>query len=653
MRSQRTAHHQRWLKRGLIFSALLALLALLSQHTWQASANESTQATPPGASVRVKVEVPPDMRSAPFDVDRYLNVPPNFSVAVYARVSGARFMAVTPDGNLLVSQPGDINSSDPNQNGRITLVRPQAGGGVAVSEFASGMRKPHDMVFTTIGGTTYLYVSESHQVVRAVYTPGQTTIGQREVIIGNLPDNSSGELKGRYGHALKNFAISGGKLYLSIASSCNACVEDTVSDPVRGAIYEYNMDGTGKRLFAQGLRNAEGLAVVPNSNDLWAVVNNRDNIGYPYQNDFDGDGSNDYGKVMQAYVDNHPPEPFTRVADGGNYGWPFCKPNPDNGLDNMPYDRDVQLNADGSKLDCNAIPRINKGIQAHSAPLGLSFWTGSDAPAAYRNGAVTGLHGSWNRSTKTGYKFIFFPWDTATNGPGPQVDLVTGWLDDATQGVWGRPVDAVPDAQGNLFLSDDSSGTIYKLTYTGTPQPTATPVQPTATPVQPTATPVQPTATSVPPTPTATQPAGGPIANGTYKVTVVNSGKVLDVSGQSQDDGALVQQWEDVGGLNQQWQVEALGDGTYRFTAKHSGKVLDVKYAGTGDGTPIWQWPWNGSCAQRWRIEPLSGGAYTIRSACSTKVLDVQYSRLDNGAPVQLWEANGTATQQWRFTQVP
>ena len=629
-------------RRRLLRIALLVVtvVVFVGAGPWQAQAIELAQTSAPGASVRVKVQVPTGMRSSPFDIDRFLNLPPNFSIAVYARIGGARFLAVAPNGDLFVSQPGDINSSDPNQNGKILIVRPQAGGNPTVSEYASGLRKPHDLVLTSIGGTTYLYFSESHQVSRTIYTPGNTSMGSREVLIANLPDSSSGELQGRYGHALKNFAISGGKLYLSIASTCNACLEDTVSNPVRGAVYQYDLDGKNGRLFARGLRNAEGLAFVPGTSDLWVVVNNRDNIAYPFNNDFDGDGASDYGKVMQNYVDNHPPEPFTRVADGGNYGWPFCNPNPDSGVDNMPYDRDVQFNADGSKLDCSAIPRINKGIQAHSAPLGLTFWQGSNAPAAYRNGAVAGLHGSWNRANKTGYKFVFFPWDSATNAPGAQVDLVTGWLDNGN--TWGRPVDSAVAPDGSLYLSDDGSGTIYKLSYTAT-QPTATPAQPTATlsPVPP-----QPTAT---PVPTATPPASGLIAAGTYKISSVNSGKVVDVSGVSQADGAIVHQWQYVGGLNQQWQVEALADGTYRLTAKHSGKRLDVKNAGTTDGTAIWQWPSNDTCAQKWRIEQAGTNAYTVRSTCSSKVLDVSGASQNNGAVIHLWTAHGGTNQQWRF----
>lgn len=411
-------------------------------------------AAPPPASVSVTVQVPASMRTSPFNVTRTLTVPPTFSIAVYTRVSQPRFLATTPNGNLLVSQPS---------TGTILLVRPVAGGNPAVSDFAVGLRRPHDIVFHTIGTTTYIYVAETNRVSRYIFNPASLTAGARQDIITGLPDASSPELNGAYGHELKNLALDASHaLYVSIASTCNACTSDTQSNPVRGAIYKYNADGTGGRLFARGLRNAEGLAIDPGTNELWVVVNNRDNIAYPFN-----DGSGNYGKVIQSYVDNHPPEEFTRVRDGGDYGWPFCNPNPDSpsGYDSMPFDLDYQFNAAGT-VNCAAMDRITKGIQAHSAPLGLTFLHGTTFPSAYRSGAVIGLHGSWNRSVKTGYKVVHFPWDDVTHQPGNQIDLVSGWLSGNTN--WGRPVDMAVDAQGGLFISDDQSGTIFRLSQAPT-----------------------------------------------------------------------------------------------------------------------------------------------------------------------------------------
>ncbi len=416
-------------------------------------------AGPVGASVNVTVAVPASMRAAPFDVTRTLKVPPGFKVSVYARINQARFLLPLPNGDLLVSQPS---------SGKVLLVRPNAAGEGVVTDFATNLRSPHDLVLDTQGSSTYLYVAESQRVTRSVYVTGDTARRAAQTVVGNLPDASTPELKGAYAHALKNIALDDNhRLYVSVASATNSDPSDVTGSFRRAAIYAYNADGTGGRLFAQGLRNAEGLAVLPGSNTLWVAVNNRDNIAYPYHNDWQGDGSgDDYGKVIQSYVDNHPPEEFTSVRDGGNYGWPFCNPNPDAGVDSMPFDRDVQNNADGSRLNCGGADRITKGIQAHSAPLGLSFLQNSRVPAAYRNGAVISLHGCWNCSKLVGNKVIYFPW-TAQGAPGAELDLVSGWVTDATNKVrWGRPVDVVPDAAGNLLISDDYANAVYRLSPT-------------------------------------------------------------------------------------------------------------------------------------------------------------------------------------------
>ncbi len=385
-------------------------------------------------------------------MDRFASVPANFKLEVYARLRGARFMAVAPNGDLFVSKP---------DNGYIKVFRLDASGGAPKEhDFATGLQKPHDIVFHKIGDQQYVYIAEKNRIIRYKYSNGDLQGQNMEVVVDNLPDESLSELKGNYGHVLKNIALdSNNKLYVSIASTCNACIEDTQSDPKRGAIYVYDANGSNGRLFAEGLRNAEGLDFVPGTNDLWVTVNNRDNVAYPFKDD-----TGNYGKVVQSYVDNNPPEEFTLVRDGGNYGWPFCNPDPRQGMDNMPFLNDVQLNPNGS-VDCSGMDRISKGIQAHSAPLGFMFTQDTKMPEPYRNGALIALHGSWNRSKATGYKIIYFPWQG--NKPGEQIDLVGGFLNSDSTEAYARPVDVAVDQEGNLFISDDAAHAIYKLTYTG------------------------------------------------------------------------------------------------------------------------------------------------------------------------------------------
>jgi len=415
----------------------------------------AAHAAPPAANRPTTVNVPNGMNEPPFDKPQTLTVPPGFTISVYARVPYARFMAVAPNGDLLVSNP---------DAGTVTLLR-GGGGNVAPQKFsfASGLHHPHDIVFHTLNGKPYVYIAESNRIIRAPYTAGQTSIGERQTVVGNLPDASTPGLGGSYGHQLKNIALNGNKLYVSIASTCNACESDTRADPVRGAIYEYDADGKNRRLFARGIRNAEGLAFKPGTQELWIAVNNRDNIAYPYHKDWNGDGKDDFGKVIQSYVDGHPPDLLVKVRDGGNYGWPFCNSNPDQGLDHMPYDRDAELNPDGKKLDCDKIDYATKGIAPHSAPLGMSFLQNSGLPAPYRNALVTALHGCWNCSKLNGHKVELYPFN-ADGSVGDAVDLVSGWVTDpAARKRWGRPVDVVPDGKGNLYISDDYSGTIYLL----------------------------------------------------------------------------------------------------------------------------------------------------------------------------------------------
>jgi glucose/arabinose dehydrogenase len=416
-----------------------------------AGAPSGAGATSPAPPVRVRVRVPAGLAAEPYDKPRHLTVPSGWSAAVYARMSKPRFMAPTPAGDLLVSQPSE---------GKVLLVRRNADGTGRANEHLRGLNTPHDIVFADIGGQTWVYVAEADRVVRYLYNRTGGRPGRGEVVVDGLPDRSTPELRGRYAHVLKNIAIHDGLLYVSIASTCNACREDTTSDPQRGAIYTYDAAGRNadRRLFARGLRNAEGLAFVPGTGDLWAVVNNRDNIRVPDDRDVNGDGRSDRGRRVTGYVDNHPPEPFTRVQEGGFYGWPFCNPNPDRGLRDMPYDRDYELNRDGRAADCATATPIDVGIQAHSAPLGLTFTGGTAAPDL---GAVIALHGSWNRSRPTGYKVIYFPW--SSGGPGEQRDLATGFLDERAGRAWGRPVDVAIDADGSLLVSDDEGGALIRL----------------------------------------------------------------------------------------------------------------------------------------------------------------------------------------------
>jgi glucose/arabinose dehydrogenase len=260
----------------------------------------AVRAKPAGAQVLVNVEVRQTFRTTPFDRERLLKVPPGAKISVLARVEKARFLAVSPRGDILVSQPS---------TGKILILRKVGASEVRVQELISGLRLPHGMVFQRLGDKLYLYVGESNRISRFVYSNGSVTAADEEILVPDLPDRSSPNLGGAYGHELKNIAIGPDQtLYVDIASATNADPSDTRSDPVRSAIYRYDLDGKNRRLVATGIRNAEGLGFLPGTNQLWAVVNERDNISYPFKNSWGKHATSDYGRVMQSYVDDHPPD---------------------------------------------------------------------------------------------------------------------------------------------------------------------------------------------------------------------------------------------------------------------------------------------------------------------------------------------------------
>ena len=218
-------------------------------------ATHSSGIEQPNALLPVTVEIPSTLRTTPFDRDRVLMVPPGFKISVLARVPAARFIMPLSTGEILVVQP---------VLGSILLVRPQADGTAAVSTIIEDLQSPQGMALHSSDDKLYLYVGESNQVSRFLIAPGATSAGDKTVIVPNLPDSSNIELRGPYRHWLKNLVIGpDNKLYVDIASSTNADPIDTTSNPVRSAIYQYDLDGSNGKIFARGIRNAEGLAFVP------------------------------------------------------------------------------------------------------------------------------------------------------------------------------------------------------------------------------------------------------------------------------------------------------------------------------------------------------------------------------------------------------
>jgi len=435
-------------------------LALAGCSTGGTAVTAPAGATPaPGPSpvlVETVVRAPAGTGAAPFDRTRRLQAPPGWTVSVWARVPGARLLAWTPDGRLLVSRPG---------SGDVVELAPAPGGVTpARHTLIGGLDQPHGLAFS---GDT-LYVAESDRVDAFTYAAG--AVSGRRVVVDGLPDAKSPELHGAYAHALKSVAVGAdGALYVSVGSTGNVTAQDRDADPQRAAILRVPPGGGRPAVFARGVRNGTGLALDPDGG-VWTAVNNRDNTAYPDDADYDGDGDGDRGRVIPAYVNEHPLEPLARLWQGRDLGWPYCNPDPDLapgradsplGDTGRPFVRDVQTNPDGSRLDCASLPPVEQGLGAHSAPLGLSFATSPGLPGAYGPGALVGVHGSWNRTPPRAPEVAFFAWRHGTLGP--RQTLLTGFQDpDGSR--WGRPVMAVQGPDRALYVSDDLAGAVYRVT---------------------------------------------------------------------------------------------------------------------------------------------------------------------------------------------
>ena len=341
-----------------------------------------------------------------------LKLPPGFHISVFAAAPNAREMAFSPGGMLLVTDTSDgtvLAFPDAKHTGH-------AGPAVPV---LSGLDAPHGIAFHK----GKLYIAEINAVRRFDWDEAQQRVGTGQKI-ADLPGSGGG-------HSTRTILFAGGKMYVAVGSSCNVCVED---DKRRAAVTQYNEDGTGEHTFASGLRNAVGLTVNPKTGTIWATDNGRDWLG-----------------------DDLPPEEVNDLgARGGNAGWPYC-------YGNRVPDRSQSDDYDCSKTIAPAIE-----MQAHSAPLSLLFYQGEMFPPDYRGSLFVTFHGSWNRSVPTGYKVVRIKFNDKGEPQGPPEDFISGWIrpGETKKGKWmGRPVGLVTGPDGALYVSDDSAGVVYRVTW--------------------------------------------------------------------------------------------------------------------------------------------------------------------------------------------
>src|ERR1700733_9302059 len=417
-------------------------------------ATPATAADPAGAAQSsVDLVVPPGEGGGAFSMPRRLEVPDRWTARVWARVPGARMEAWTPEGDLLVSEPG---------SGRVVKLTPRSGGTPVSRILLSGLTSPQGLAFARRGGRWVLYVGESDQIDRYPWGPGGIS-GTRTVIAARLPDlDPSGDDV----HREKDVAVApDGTVYFDVGSSSNASPGDRTATPPRGVIMAVSPGGKQLRVVEKGVRNGEGLAVAPDGS-VWTAVNNRDNISYPFHSAYGGSG-NAFGQVIQAYVNDHPPDEVVPVTPGRDLGWPYCNPDQDRNhpagsLADVPFVPDAITHPGGRNLDCAALPAVQVGIPAHSAPLGMSFLEGSAVPAPWSGGAVVAVHGSWDRQPPRSPAVLWMAWDAAKQTLEPAVTLVAGFQN-SDGSRWGRPADAVPGPDSALSVTDDPAGAVYRL----------------------------------------------------------------------------------------------------------------------------------------------------------------------------------------------
>ncbi|HEY2478485.1 MAG TPA: hypothetical protein VGI17_07130 [Solirubrobacterales bacterium] len=418
-------------------------------------AADANGASPPPAGERESVEltVPSSLSGGELSSPHELDLPKGWKASVWARPAGARMEAITPEGNLLVSEPGN------------DTVLELAGGQVAERErvVLFGLESPQGLAFARRGGEWVLYVGESDQIDAYPWL-GHGRVGAQKVLAPNLPDEHP---SGDDNHRLKDVVVGpDGTVYFEVGSSSNASPADRAYDPPRGVIDSVGPNGGKATVVMTGVRNGEGLAQAPDGT-IWTAVNNRDEIPYPFHGEAGGQ-SEAFGQVIRSYVDDHPPDEVVPVSQGRDLGWPLCNPEkgkstPPGSLANVPLIPDSVTNPDGKALDCAKLAPIEVGLPAHSAPLGMSFLEGSKVPAPWSGGAVIAAHGSWDRQEPRAPAVLWLRWDAGQRTLEPAKTLVTGFQEPNGE-RWVRPVDVVPGPEGDLFVSDDTAGAIYKLT---------------------------------------------------------------------------------------------------------------------------------------------------------------------------------------------
>ncbi len=334
-------------------------------------------------------------------------LPEDFRIGVFASgINNVRSIAVTETGDIVAAsmRPGEI----------ILLHRDEDGDGASDGRtvLASGLGHPHGLAL--FGG--YLYIGETEQIVRGSFDAEARTLGELEAVFTGMPAGGN--------HTTRTLGFGpDDMLYVTVGSSCNACFE---KQPYRASMLRMNPDGTGAETFATGLRNSVGFDWNPATGGLYATDNGRDLLG-----------------------NDTPHCELNLLEQGADYGWPYAyddrQPDPEFGP--------------GNEGKVQASRPLVHGFGAHRAPLGLRFFGLDNAPQGFEGAALAALHGSWNRSELAGYKVVSLHF--GADGGVEERDFLTGF--ELDEDVIGRPVEMAFGPDGGIYISDDYSGSIYKV----------------------------------------------------------------------------------------------------------------------------------------------------------------------------------------------
>jgi glucose/arabinose dehydrogenase len=363
--------------------------------------------------------------------------PPGFAVDLFASgLDMPRVIRIAPNGDIFVAETGA---------GRVRVFHPtKGGGGPAQGEtFAEGLQRPYGIAFyPSEPDPKFVYVATPDSVVRFPYRSGETKASGPAEKIASLPNGG--------GHWTRDLAFSPDDkiLFVSVGSGSNdeegaprmdqtqvagAPVGASFGDEKeRADVLAFDPDGRHERVYATGIRNCSGLAVQPGAGALWCAVNERDGLG-----------------------DDLPPDYATHVAEGAFYGWPWYY---------LGDHQDPRHKSERADLATH-ITTPDVLIQAHSAPLGIAFYTADQFPPEYKGDAFVTLHGSWNRSKRTGYKVVRLVMKDG-KPTGVYEDFLLGFVGD-DKSSWGRPVGVAVTHDGSLLVSDDESDSIWRVSYKG------------------------------------------------------------------------------------------------------------------------------------------------------------------------------------------